>query len=33
MKRIIVRKGIVGIDYDMLDLENIQQVNINIGFS
>lgn len=29
-KRIIVRKGVIGIDYDMLELENIQQVNVNV---
>ncbi|OYT28926.1 MAG: hypothetical protein B6U94_08080 [Thermofilum sp. ex4484_79] len=31
-KRIIVRQGAVGIDYEILDLENVQQVNLNVGF-
>lgn len=30
-KRIIVRTGLIGIDYDVLELENIQQVNVNVG--
>lgn len=29
--RIIVRKGVIGIDYDILNLEQIQQININKG--
>jgi len=31
-KRIIVRKGLVGIDYDILSLDSIRQVNVNVGF-
>ena len=31
-RRLIVRKGLVGIDYDTLNLDLIQQVNLNIGF-
>ncbi|WFO75754.1 PH domain-containing protein [Desulfurococcaceae archaeon MEX13E-LK6-19] len=31
-KRIIIRKGLVGIDYDVLNLDAIQQVNVNVGF-
>jgi len=31
-KRIIIRKGLVGIDYDTLNLDLIQQVNVNVGF-
>lgn len=30
-KRVIVRKGLIGIDYDFLELENIQQVNVDVG--
>ena len=30
-KRIVVRKGVIGIDYDFLKLELVQQVNVNIG--
>jgi len=30
-RRIIVRKGIIGIDYDILNLEQVQQININRG--
>jgi len=30
-RRIIVRKGIVGIDYDILNLEYVQQVNVDRG--
>lgn len=30
-KGIIVRKGLIGIDYDFLNLENIQQVNVNVS--
>ncbi|MCS7113765.1 MAG: PH domain-containing protein [Nitrososphaerota archaeon] len=30
-RRIIVRKGVVGIDYDILDLEYVQQVNLDRG--
>ncbi len=31
-RRLIVRKGLVGIDYDTLNLDLIQQVNLNVGF-
>ncbi len=31
-KRLIVRKGVVGTDYDILDLEYIQHVSIGRGF-
>ncbi len=31
-KRIIIRKGLVGIDYDILSLDAVQQVNVNVGF-
>ncbi len=31
-KRIIVRKGLIGIDYDVLDLDHVQQVNVDVGF-
>ena len=31
-RRVIVRKGLIGIDYDILDLENVQQVNVDVGF-
>jgi len=30
-RRIIVRKGVIGIDYDILDLEYVQQVNLERG--
>ncbi|MCD6444827.1 PH domain-containing protein [Candidatus Bathyarchaeota archaeon] len=30
-KRMIVRKGVLGIDYDILDLKYIQQINVNVG--
>jgi uncharacterized membrane protein YdbT with pleckstrin-like domain len=30
-RRILVRKGIFGIDYDILDMEYVEQVNINRG--
>ena len=30
-KRVIVRTGLIGIDYDILELENIQQINVNVG--
>ncbi|RLE62190.1 MAG: hypothetical protein DRJ38_10095 [Thermoprotei archaeon] len=30
-KRVIIRTGLIGIDYDILELENIQQVNVNVG--
>ena len=30
-RRIIVRKGVVGIDYDILNLEYVQQVNMDRG--
>ncbi|RLE77799.1 MAG: hypothetical protein DRJ44_01220 [Thermoprotei archaeon] len=30
-KRIIIRKGIIGIDFDILKLELIQQINVNVG--
>jgi len=30
-KRIIVRKGVLGIDYDILDLKYIQQINVDVG--
>ncbi|MEM2165452.1 MAG: PH domain-containing protein [Candidatus Bathyarchaeia archaeon] len=30
-RRIIIRKGVVGIDYDILDLEYVQQVNLDRG--
>jgi len=30
-RRIIVRKGVIGIDYDILNLELVQQVNIDVG--
>lgn len=30
-RRIIVRKGVVGIDYDILNLEQIQEINIDRG--
>ncbi|MET1159726.1 MAG: PH domain-containing protein [Thermoprotei archaeon] len=31
-KRIIIKKGLVGIDYDVLDLDSIRQVNVDVGF-
>mgnify|MGYP000132519334 CR=1 FL=1 len=31
-KRVVVRKGLVGIDYDILGLDMIQQVNVEVGF-
>ncbi len=31
-RRLIVRKGLVGIDYDTLNLDLVQQVNLNVGF-
>jgi len=31
-KRIIIRRGVIGIDYDILNVENIQQVILNVGF-
>lgn len=31
-RRIIVRKGLIGIDYDVLSLDVVQQVNIDVGF-
>ncbi len=31
-RRIIIRKGLVGIDYDVLDLSLVQQVNVDVGF-
>ncbi len=31
-KRIIVWRGVIGIDYDILNIENIQQVTLNVGF-
>ena len=30
-RRIVVRKGLIGIDYDVLGLDMIRQVNINVG--
>ena len=30
-KRVIIRKGIIGIDFDILKLELIQQINVNVG--
>ncbi len=30
-RRILVRKGLIGIDYDVLRLDTIQQVNIDVG--
>ena len=31
-RRIIIRKGVVGIDYDALSLDLVQQVNVDVGF-
>ena len=31
-RRIIVRDGAIGVDYDILNLDLIKQVNVNIGF-
>lgn len=31
-KRLIIRKGVVGIDYDILNLDKIQEINIDRGF-
>jgi len=31
-RRIIVRKGVVGIDYDALSLDLVQEVNVDVGF-
>ena len=31
-RRVIVRKGVVGIDYDALSLDLVQQVNVDVGF-
>jgi len=31
-ERIIVRRRAVGIDYRILDLDNVQQVNLDVGF-
>ncbi|RLE58002.1 MAG: hypothetical protein DRJ40_02010 [Thermoprotei archaeon] len=31
-RRLIKRKGVVGIDYDMIDLASITDVRINVGF-
>ncbi|HDJ97520.1 MAG TPA: PH domain-containing protein [Thermofilum sp.] len=30
-RRVIVRRGLVGIDYDVLELVNVQQVNVDVG--
>ncbi|RLE94439.1 MAG: hypothetical protein DRN04_03355 [Thermoprotei archaeon] len=30
-KHVIVRKGVIGIDFDILNLELVQQVNIDVG--
>lgn len=30
-RRIIVRRGVIGIDYDILNLEQVQQINIDRG--
>lgn len=29
-KRVIVRKGLEGIDYEILELVNMQQVNVDV---
>jgi len=31
-RRIIIRKGVIGIDYDYLDLDLVQQVKVDVGF-
>ncbi len=31
-KRLIIRKGVIGIDYDTLSLDLVQQVNVDVGF-
>ncbi|RLE63155.1 MAG: hypothetical protein DRJ47_09720 [Thermoprotei archaeon] len=31
-RRIMVRRGLIGIDYDVLGLDMIQQVNTEVGF-
>ena len=30
-RRIVVRKGVIGTDYDVLGLDKVQQVNVNVG--
>ncbi len=30
-RRIVVRKGVIGTDYDILGLDQVQQVNVNVG--
>ncbi len=31
-KRAIVRRGLIGIDYDMLDLDLVKMVKVDVGF-